>query len=254
MIERLERILVVEDEEDIQAVLQMSLEDLGGYQVDLCDSGTEALASASTSRPDLILLDVMMPDLDGPATLQALRTIPALTRTPVIFITAQKRRMPPDDLRDPHVLGVIEKPFQPRRLLAQIAELWGLQEPEIVPDLDRDRIVAIQHHYVSSLPRRIEHIDGLWAARTQASLVALYRQAHQISGTGATLGLDQISAAAQQVEDLVANLCPDGLTDPLLIEALTPEIVARMTATLEMLRQAVQASPKTTMLRTDDRS
>jgi DNA-binding response OmpR family regulator len=160
MIERLDRILVVEDEEDIQAVLQMSLEDLGGYHVDLCGSGAEAVVYASTVHPDLILLDVMMPDLDGPATLQALRAIPALMRTPVIFITAQKRRMPPYDLSDLHVLGMIEKPFQPRRLLAHIAELWGMQEPAILPDLDQDRIVAIRHHYLSSLPSRMDQSMG----------------------------------------------------------------------------------------------
>jgi two-component system, OmpR family, response regulator len=244
MIQRLERILVVEDEEDIQAVLQMSLEDLGGYHVDLCSSGAEAIVFASTVHPDLILLDVMMPDLDGPATLQALRVIPALVRTPVIFITAQKRRMPPYDLHDTYVLGMIEKPFQPRRLLAQIAELWGMQEPAIVPNLDLERIVAIRQHYLGSLPSRIEHIDRLWATRSHTSVVALYRQAHQLSGTGATLGLDQLSAAAQHVEDAIASLSPGGLADPLLVEALTAEAVARITATLEGLRQAVQVSLK----------
>jgi DNA-binding response OmpR family regulator len=244
MIQRLDRILVVEDEEDIQAVLQMSLEDLGGYHVDLCGSGAEAVVYASTLRPDLVLLDVMMPDLDGPATLQALRAIPALMRTPVLFITAQKRRMPPYDLHDSYVLGMIEKPFQPRQLLAQIAELWGMQEPAILPDLDPDRIAAIRHQYLSGLPSRMEHIDGLWATRNHASVVALYRQAHQLSGTGATLGLDQLSAAAQHVEDAIANLCPGGLADPLLVEALTAEAVTRITATLEVLRQTVQVSLK----------
>jgi CheY-like chemotaxis protein len=242
MRERPDRILVVEDEEDIQAVLQMSLEDLGGYHVDLCGSGAEAVAYASTVHPDLILLDVMMPDLDGPATLQALRTIPALIYTPVIFITAQKRRMPPYDLHDSHVLGMIEKPFQPRRLLAQISDLWGMQEPAILPDLDQERIAAIRRHYLGSLPSRMEHIDSLWATRTHASVVALYRQAHQLSGTGATLGLDQLSAAAQHVEDAIAGLSPDGLADPLLVEAFTAEAVVRISALLDVLRQAAQMS------------
>jgi two-component system, OmpR family, response regulator len=241
MIPQLERILIVEDEEDIQTVLQMSLEDLGGYHVDLCGSGAEAMVVAPATGPDLILLDVMMPDMDGSATLHALRALSALARTPVIFITAQKRHMPPYDLRDSHVLGMIEKPFQPRRLLAQIAELWGLQAPKIAHDLDPDRLAAVRCHYLSTLLSRMERMDALWATQSQVSLAALYQQAHQVSGTGATLGLDQLSAAAQRLEELLARLCI-GDDSLLLVEALSAETVARIGSALDTFRQTVHAS------------
>jgi two-component system, OmpR family, response regulator len=252
MVRRLERILVIEDEEDIQAVLQMSLEDLGGYHVDLCSSGAEALDNAPATRPDLILLDVMMPDMDGPATLHALRGIPALARTPVVFITAQKRRVPPYDPRDSYVLGMLEKPFQPRRLLAQIAELWGLQEPEIAHDLDPDRLAVIRHHYLGTLPSRMERMDALWATRSQVSLAALYQQAHQVSGTGATLGLDQLSAAAQHLEELIAGICASGAPDPLLGEVLTAEASTRISSALDTFRHAAQISLKATTLEAEN--
>jgi DNA-binding response OmpR family regulator len=184
----------------------------------------------------------MMPDMDGPATLHALRALPALARTPVVFITAQKRRLPPYNLHDAHVLGLIEKPFQPRQLLAQIAELWGLQPPEIADELDQERLAAIRHHYVTSLPGRMERMEALWATRNSLSLAALEQQAHQVSGTGATLGLDQLSAAAQRLEELIATHCLGDGGGPMLGEALPAEAVTHIGSALDAFRRALHDS------------
>ena len=85
----LSRILYVEDESDIQAVAQLALENVGEFSVALCSSGGEALEKAPIFDPHLILLDVMMPGMDGLSTLEALRQIPQLSSTPVIFMTAK---------------------------------------------------------------------------------------------------------------------------------------------------------------------
>ena len=85
----LTRILYVEDEPDIRAIAQMALEAVGGFTVIACASGSEALSNAPGASADLLLLDVMMPGMDGPSTLKALRELPATANTPVIFMTAK---------------------------------------------------------------------------------------------------------------------------------------------------------------------
>jgi len=80
----LQRILHVEDERDIQVIVKIALVDMGGFDLLVCSSGEEALVEAEEFSPDLILLDVMMPDMNGPDTLQALRSIPQFKDTPEI--------------------------------------------------------------------------------------------------------------------------------------------------------------------------
>lgn len=120
----LERILYVEDEPDIQAVAKLALEMVGGYQVMICSGGQEALAKVSGFAPDLILLDVMMPGMDGPTTLQNLRANPATASIPVIFLTA---KVQPSEVAQYQALGalnVIAKPFDPMTLAEQVRKIW----------------------------------------------------------------------------------------------------------------------------------
>jgi CheY-like chemotaxis protein len=120
----LNRILYVEDEPDIQEVARMALEMVGGYTVQICSSGQEAVEVAAGFAPDLILLDVMMPGMDGPTTLKALREIDTLSNTPVAFMTA---KVQPNEIQEYVELGainVIPKPFDPMTLSSQVAEVW----------------------------------------------------------------------------------------------------------------------------------
>ena len=121
----LERILFVEDEADIQAVAQVALEAVGGFTVRICSSGEEALRVAEAFAPQLILSDVMMPDMDGPATLIALRRLPALADTPAIFMTARVLPQEVEQLRASGAMAVIAKPFDPMTLAQQIKDIWG---------------------------------------------------------------------------------------------------------------------------------
>jgi two-component system OmpR family response regulator len=127
----LDRILYVEDEPDIRAVAQMALEAVGGFTVIVCASGSEALAAAPAADADLILLDVMMPDMDGPGTLKALRQLPATASTPVIFMTAKVQASEVAHYRALGALDVIPKPFDPMELPTQIREIFDRprQEP-----------------------------------------------------------------------------------------------------------------------------
>lgn len=85
----LKKILYVEDEPDIQMIARVALENVGGFELMVCSSGPEAIEKAESFGPDLLLLDVMMPGMDGPSTLQELRKIPSIAKTPVMFMTAK---------------------------------------------------------------------------------------------------------------------------------------------------------------------
>ena len=112
----LQRILYVEDEPDIQAVAKLALEAIGGFDELVCSSGREALKKAAAFLPDLLLLDVMMPGMDGPSTLEALRSIPAMRTVPAIFMTAKVQPAEVAHYKKLGALDVIPKPFDPMAL------------------------------------------------------------------------------------------------------------------------------------------
>lgn len=120
----LQRVLYIEDDEDIQAIVQVALEHVGGLTLHTCSGGREALEALPAFGPDLVLLDVMMPGMDGPTTLRALRELPGCAALPAVFITA---RAQPSDIahyQGMGVLGVIVKPFLAARLAQQLRDMW----------------------------------------------------------------------------------------------------------------------------------
>lgn len=120
------RVLIVDDEDSIREIAQLSMEVVGGHRVDGASSGAEALDRALADPPDAILLDVMMPGLDGPATVARLRADPRTRDIDVVLLTAKVRL---NDLARvgmlPGVAGVIAKPFDPMTLPAQVADILG---------------------------------------------------------------------------------------------------------------------------------
>jgi CheY-like chemotaxis protein len=125
MARTLERILYVEDDADIRTITAMALEAVGGFTVIACSSGQEALDAAPGAAADLVLLDVMMPGLDGLATLEALRTNPATASLPVVFMTAKVQAAEIQHYLDIGAIGVISKPFDPMALAEQIGAIWS---------------------------------------------------------------------------------------------------------------------------------
>lgn len=121
---RLERVLYVDDEPDIREVVELSL----GLNVDLevhtCGSGETALQLAHDLRPDMILLDVMMPGLDGPTTLRKLREMPDTAHVPVVFMTAKAMPQEIERFLALGAVAVIPKPFDPLSLADQVANIW----------------------------------------------------------------------------------------------------------------------------------
>ncbi|HSD59460.1 MAG TPA: response regulator [Burkholderiales bacterium] len=121
----LKRVLHVDDDPDILAVTRMALEKIGGMMLRQCARGGEAPAAAIEFAPDLIVLDVMMPDMDGAATLKALRALPATAAIPVVFMTAKAQPEERASLLGLGALGVIVKPFNPLTLPDELRRIWA---------------------------------------------------------------------------------------------------------------------------------
>ena len=120
----LTRIMMVEDEPDIQMVAKVALEIVGGFTVEMCSSGPEALERVRSINPDLILMDVMMPGMDGPSTLKHLRAAPETAQFPIIFMTAKIQSHEISKYKEIGALGVIPKPFDPMTLASSVRTLW----------------------------------------------------------------------------------------------------------------------------------
>lgn len=119
------RVLYVDDEDDIREVAAMSLELDPAIEVLACSSGQQALEEAARWRPSVILLDVMMPDMDGPGTLELLRATPETSAIPVIFITARAQQSEIEGFMALGAVGVIPKPFDPMDLAQRVRNLIG---------------------------------------------------------------------------------------------------------------------------------
>jgi CheY-like chemotaxis protein len=119
------RILIIDDEEDIREVAALSLETVAGWDVMMASSGAQGLARAIEYQPDAILLDVMMPGMDGPSTFRELRKNPATARIPVLLLTAKVQASDQRRFADLGVDAVLFKPFDPMTLSTQIASVLG---------------------------------------------------------------------------------------------------------------------------------
>ncbi len=120
----LQRILLADDEPDILEVSKIALETVGGFEVEVCSSGAELLQLLPEFRPDLIIMDVLMPDMAGPEVLSRLRQLPDYSGIPVIFLTGVANGIELKALRDSGVADVILKPFDPMTLADRVDGIW----------------------------------------------------------------------------------------------------------------------------------
>lgn len=240
----LQRILYIEDEADIRRVAKIALESIGRLTVVACASGEEAIAVAVEANPDLILLDVMMPNLDGPGTLQRLRELPAMAQVPVVFVTA---KVQPDEIEFLKALGaldVISKPFDAITLADTLHAIWrdspatttetiaDTEAPASVPNAPSDsgasaevnfrvRMAQLKQQFESELPLRLQQLRQDWsmlsAQWSSQLLEAVYVNAHNLAGSGATFGYDAVTQKARALDVrlkalLSHSLAPDEVT------------------------------------------
>ncbi|MBI4290936.1 MAG: response regulator [Betaproteobacteria bacterium] len=247
MAKDLERILYVEDEADIQTIAVTVLETIGGFTIVACRSGSQAIEAAPVADADLILLDVMMPGMDGPTTLRKLRDIPQTATTPAVFMTAKVQASEIEYFKSLGALDVIPKPFDPMKLPEQINEIWrrsaGTQAPAppgpkaAGPQSAEEELQALYRRYAAQLPGTIEEIEILWtriaSGADPSALKSLHRALHSLAGSGATFGFSRMGSGAKAMELALVPYLPDAAIPPamqgslsLLLEAIKRAAVA----------------------------
>ena len=204
------RVLHVDDEPDIREVVEFSLGLDPDFTVQGCNSGKEALAVAAAWRPDIILLDVMMPGLDGPATLAQLRENAETAHFPVVFMTARTRARETDRFRSLGAVGVIPKPFDPMTLAASLRE-YVQPPPDPLAHLRAEFVLRTKRDAAALSADRAVLKQG---KRPSSTLDRIKRIAHALSGAGGIYGYAELSEVAAQLEDAVmAELDGQGSCD-----------------------------------------
>jgi CheY-like chemotaxis protein len=195
------RVLHVDDEADIREVVEISLGFDPAFVTRSCSSGQEALAVALEWQPDIILLDVMMPVMDGPATLLGLRENVQTARIPVVFMTARAQTRELDRFRSLGAIGVIPKPFNPMTLAASVHSYVPL------PDDPLDELRAA---FLQRVKRDVTVLASFRLAlqessNTPATLSGIKHTAHGLAGAGGIFGFVEISDAAATLEEEVVK-------------------------------------------------
>jgi len=126
---QLSRICYVEDDEDIQRIARMALEKIGGFTVRVVSDPLTAIEEMKDFKPELVMLDWMMPGMDGPTLFRAMKEDTYTNGLPVVFITAKASQHELDELRTLGAVGTISKPFSPRELPAQLKAIWATVPP-----------------------------------------------------------------------------------------------------------------------------
>lgn len=121
----LQKVLYVEDDEDIQRIVRLSLERVGKLSIEIVGNSMHAIAAMKTFRPDLVMLDWMMPEMDGPTLFRKMQEDPEVAALPVVFITAKASSRELDSLIAMGAKGTISKPFSPKDLPEQLRTLWS---------------------------------------------------------------------------------------------------------------------------------
>jgi two-component system OmpR family response regulator len=212
---KIQSVLYVEDDPDICEVVRAALCLIAGVEVHTAGSGEQAIDLAYELRPDLVLMDVMMPGIDGPATLERMREHALLADIPVVFLTAKVLPAEVAHLLDLGAIGVISKPFDPLKLCDELFAL--LNKADAARGLDAAPAALSQvREQVSSatdsfIRRTSDDIVRLRAIIERAGhegrsvLVEAQRIAHSIHGAGAMFGFAKLSAAGGAIERLVES-------------------------------------------------
>lgn len=143
--DELTHVACIEDDRSIRMIIELALSEIGNLKVSLFPSGQEALEKISTHAPQMIVLDMMMPDMDGLETLARLRKLPETSNTPAIFMTAKAQPAEIDLYRKMGAIDVVVKPFNPMTLAESLKEIWHnyndhrdtCRANAILPDTDR---------------------------------------------------------------------------------------------------------------------
>ena len=208
------RVLLIDDEPDILTVLSLTLKSIGDYEIETCGSGKAALQIAPGFLPDTIFLDIMMPDMDGIETLNALRAQAETADTPIIIMTAKSGAHEVRQYRQAGATAVLSKPFKKDELARTLRTIGEIGTANAG---DASQVTAqfaqLADRYAARLPEKISRIEAAWqrlqAGNDTASHAASLRNlAHKLAGTAASYGYGKLGDAAAALErhlDTITN-------------------------------------------------
>ncbi len=243
---KLQSVLYVDDDPDICEVVQAALSLTAGLEVHTAGSGGEAIDLAYELRPDLILMDVMMPGLDGPSTLISMRDRPLVADIPIVFLTAKVLPAETARFTELGAIGVIGKPFDPMKIGDDICALWHRQSPTREPPRMRP--------YATEVQCRVDKLALRYLERTRADIVRLkeaidharrgnraaFREiaiiGHSIGGAGVMFGFPSVGAVGVAIERLAEAV--NGSHDSRR-SILEPRALRRLAARSEQLEDEV---------------
>ncbi len=210
--DKLQKILFIDDDPDILSLVQMTLETIGGFEVHTCTSARKGMALAEACHPDLILLDVMMPDIDGPSLMGKIRSNKFIGSTPVVFMTARVQPAEMDKYVALGAAGVIPKPFNPVTLPDEVQELWHGYQCSVCGNM-ADYVADLKQHYINNLPAKREQIEAFIKKLKAGKSPAVLRRdiehvVHNLAGSGTTYGYQTISKSARLLEEMLSS-APD---------------------------------------------
>lgn len=209
---KINSVLLVDDEPDIRIIAEMSLSQVGGWKTLVASSGAEAIELATANKPDVILLDVMMPEMTGVQAFKELAAREETKNIPVIFMTAKVQSHEKQHYVGFGAAGVIPKPFDPMQLPKEIRNI--LEQP--AEQRGRNRLEALKQRYAEELGAKVE---GLRAAvehareaddnTRKAAVEAAHQIAHKLHGTAGTYGHPEVSRAMAAIELVLEKLLED---------------------------------------------
>jgi CheY-like chemotaxis protein len=212
----LQSVLCVDDDPDICAVLEAALSLVSGLSVHIADSGERAIDLAYELRPDLILMDVMMPGLDGPCTVRRMRERSLIGRIPVIFLTGKVMRTEVANFLDLGAIGVIGKPFDPLTLGTELASIWRHPHAGAFPRLAGEfaagpnrPVDELTLRFRERLRRDVVVLRDLAVVAQQGEVRVLpdiERLSHTVHGSGALFGFPAVSALGGIIEQLCGEI------------------------------------------------
>ncbi len=216
------RVLHVDDEPDIRELVEISLQMDANLAVRSCSSGDEALTAAVEWAPDIILMDVMMPVMDGPQTLSHLRENTATAQIPVVFMTARAQTRELAHFLSLGAAGVIPKPFDPISLAGAVRNYLNGN----VKGLDELRVKFIIRARNDAATLAALSADAAGDLKPSAGRIG--QIAHALSGAAGVYGFEAVGAAATRLEELVDDLIETG-GDGQEVEAAITQLIEAVT-------------------------
>jgi two-component system, OmpR family, response regulator len=237
-------VLYVDDDPDIRSVVRATLRLVPGLNMQTADSGERAIDLAYEFRPDLVLMDVMMPGLDGPSTFKRMRESVLLANIPVIFMTAKVLPAEISQFLELGAIGVIVKPFDPLTLYGDLSVMWSNRDgapqssiprsgsSKVQPDLNSLTISFLQRAWadVIKLAKLLESAKN----GDRSAFKEIERVSHSLHGAGALFGFPGISEVGAAIERKV-----EGLTGSAETQSAACELVL-LQQLLEFSRQLAQ--------------